>query len=281
MAIQLFIFPPLARSLGVLRYLRLVFMIFPFVFFITPFTTLLPTTFSKEAALFVILIVKGFAGISAYPTSTILLTNSASSLRTLGTLNGIATSVSAIGRALGPAIGGGAFTMGVKHGYIITPFWILAGIALLTTIPTFFLVEGAGFGADEEIDSGADADSDSGTEALACPASSFDTKPDDDHHDALGPESEYGEPAALLSRASTRSVASGALESDDGMAFEEGLESRWPRPSLSRASSAVQDGRRRRSPRRRSSVPIGMGVGFRRLSSNLGSTGFAGGSWGG
>lgn len=253
-------------------------MIFPFVFFITPFTTLLPTTFSKQAALFAILIVKGFAGIFAYPTSTILITNSASSLRTLGTLNGIVTSVSAIGRALGPAIGGGAFTIGVKHGYIITPFWILAGIALLTTIPTFFLVEGAGFGADEDIDS--DADADSGTKVLASPASSFDTKPDD-HDDALGSEPEYGEPAALLSRTSTRSIASGALESDDDMTFEEGPASRWPRPGLSRAGSATQDGRRHRSASRRSSVPIGMGVGFRRLSSNLGSTGFVGGSWGG
>jgi len=243
-AIQLFIFPPVARYLGVLRCLRLVFMIFPFVFFITPFTTLLPTTFSN--------------------------------LRTLGTLNGIVTSVSAIGRALGPVIGGGAFTIGVKHGYIITPFWILAGIGLLTTIPTFFLVEGAGFGADEDIDS----DADSGTEVLASPASSFDTKPDD-HDDALGSEPEYGEPAALLSRTSTRSIASGALESDDDMAFEEGPASRWPRPGLSRAGSAAQDGRRHRSASRRSSVPIGMGVGFRRLSSNLGSTGFAGGSWGG
>lgn len=278
MTIQLFIFPPVAHYLGVLRCLRLVFMIFPFVFFITPFTTLLPTTFSKQAALFAILIVRGFAGIFAYPTSTILITNSASSLRTLGTLNGIVTSVSAIGRALGPAIGGGAFTIGVKHGYIITPFWILAGIALLTTIPTFFLVEGAGFGADEDIDS--DADADSGTEVLASSASSFDTKPDD-HDDALGSEPEYGEPVTLLSRTSTRSIASGALESDDDMAFEEGLVSRWPRPGLSRAGSAAQDGRRHRSPSRRSSVPIGMGVGFRRYSSNLGSTGFAGGSWGG
>ncbi|OCL02081.1 MFS general substrate transporter [Glonium stellatum] len=177
MAIQLFIFPPIARSLGVLRCLRLVFMLFPIVFFITPFTTLLPTPFTKQAGLFAILILRGFAGTFAYPSSTILLTNSASSLRTLGTLNGIATSVSAIGRGLGPAIGGGAFTMGVKHGYIIAPFWILSAIALLTTIPTFFLIEGAGFGADDSDSDSEDCASDAATEVLASPtASSLDIK---------------------------------------------------------------------------------------------------------
>src|SRR4051812_4823807 len=116
---QFFLFPPIARKIGVLNCLRIAFLIFPAVFIVTPFTSLLPTQGSKEIAMLVLMIIRGLAGTFAFPTSTILLTNSASSIQMLGTLNGLATSISAIGRAAGPAIGGGVFTMGVKHGYVI------------------------------------------------------------------------------------------------------------------------------------------------------------------
>lgn len=42
--------------------------------------------------------------IFAFPCSTILLTNSSPTLRLLGTLNGIAVTLSAMGRAVGPAV---------------------------------------------------------------------------------------------------------------------------------------------------------------------------------
>lgn len=49
--------------------------------------------------------IKGFAAVLAFPTSTILLTNSSPTLRLLGTLNGIAVAVAALGRAFGPSVG--------------------------------------------------------------------------------------------------------------------------------------------------------------------------------
>jgi len=85
------------------------------------------------------------------------MTNSALSLRVLATLNGFATSVSAIGRASGPAICGLTFTWGAKHGYIITPWWVLALLTILGGIPVWFLVEMEGFG-------GSKGDSDSSDE---------------------------------------------------------------------------------------------------------------------
>ncbi|KAL0256530.1 hypothetical protein SLS55_008925 [Diplodia seriata] len=147
---QLFFFPPLARRFGVLRCFRVVSLIFPVVFLITPFTALLPDQTSQQVVLFLIMSVKGCCTTFAFPCSTILLTNSASSLRVLGTLNGIATSVSAIGRALGPAVGGSFFTLGVKHGYVIAPFWMFTAISLIGAVPAFLLVEGKGFGPDGE-----------------------------------------------------------------------------------------------------------------------------------
>lgn len=265
---QFVLFPPLARYLGVLRCLRIAFLLFPAVFFITPFVSLISDPITKQAVMVLLLIVRGLGGTFAFPTSTIMLTNSASSLQVLGTINGIATSVSAIGRAAGPAVGGGLFTWGVKRGYVIVPFWALSLIALATSVPTFWLVEGKGFGDDSEVDE----ESIDATEEFE----------DDIDQDAAQSESEFGEPANLLYLTSTRS--SNAMLSDDET--DDGLEGVSQRRRSSNALRAVRSHsqvRSRNATRRRSSVPIGMGIGFRRLSSNLGSTGVgaSGTSWGG
>ncbi|KAF2822624.1 MFS general substrate transporter [Ophiobolus disseminans] len=269
---QFLLFPPIARRLGVLNCLRLAFLIFPVVYFLTPFVTLIPDPTTKQAVMVVLLMIRGVAGTFAFPTSTIMLTNSASSLRILGTLNGLATSVSSVGRAAGPALSGGLFTWGVKRGYIIVPFWTLSAIAFLAAVPTFWLVEGKGFGDDPESD-------EESIEAVE--------EYEDDNHprtrddEAARSESDFGEPANLLRYASTRSNT--AIFSDDELddGAEDQVGHRRYSNTLSAAESHSQS--RKRSIRRRSSVPIGMGQGFRRLSSNLGSTGVgaSGTSWGG
>ncbi|KAF2789168.1 MFS general substrate transporter [Melanomma pulvis-pyrius CBS 109.77] len=281
MLCQFLIFPPLTQHLGVLTCLRISFLIFPFVFFVTPFIALLPTRFSKEMAMTVLLMIRGVGGTFAFPTSTILITNSAPSLRILGTLNGVATTVSALGRTAGPATCGSLFTYGLKKGYVIIPFWTLSAIALLACIPTFWLVEGKGFGDDPDPD----------VESVVSATASLEDSLEDSEDDANVSESEYGEPTNLLSYTSTHSSADVASDDDVDMSEGEG----WSRHHGRRESSSTighvrshSHGRRRisrtgRTLRRRSSVPLGMGTGFRRLSSNLGSTGIGAGgaSWGG
>ena len=275
---QFLIFPPLARYLGVLRCLRISFMIFPFVYFVTPFISLLPTQRSKELTMAGLLIFRGIGGCFAFPCSTIMITNSASSLRVLGTINGLATSVSAVGRAVGPAAGGWLFSWGVKQGYIIVPFWALSAVALAAWIPTLWLVEGKGFGDDPDTD----------VESVASASAASDDEPEGTmatqrEDDAILSESEYGEPTDLLSRASTRS--SQAVPSDDELGFDAGDAGarRHGRRGTSSSMNQMRSHSSGRRPRRRSSIPVGMGQGFRRLSSNLGSTGLGAGgaSWGG
>jgi hypothetical protein len=267
---QFLLFPPLARSLGVLNCLRTAFLIYPVIFFVTPFVSLIPDHTAKQVVMVGLLIVRGLAGTFAFPTSTIMLTNSASSLRVLGTVNGVATTVSAIGRASGPAIGGGLFTWGVKRGYVIVPFWALSAIALAASVPTWWLVEGKGFGGDDSETEEDDVESAIGDEEVATePRAIFS-------EDAARSESEFGEPGAILSYTSTR--RSSAAISSDGEA-DEGIDDLERR----RSSGHGISGRSGSRVRRRSSVPIGMGKGLRRYSSNLGSTGVdaSGTSWGG
>lgn len=93
-------------SIGILNCLKACAIAFPVANFLIPFTALLPSTETRVIGVFVVLFIKCWASIFAFPCSTILLTNSATSLRVLGTLNGFATSTSALGRAAGPFMGG-------------------------------------------------------------------------------------------------------------------------------------------------------------------------------
>ncbi|KAF2124474.1 MFS general substrate transporter [Dothidotthia symphoricarpi CBS 119687] len=274
---QFLLFPPLARTLGVLRCLRISFHIFPVVYFVTPFVSLIPDQTTKEVVLVALLMIRGVAGTFAFPTSTIMLTNSAPSLRLLGTINGVATSVSAIGRAIGPAVGGGLFTWGVKRGYVIVPFWALSAISLLASIPTWWLVEGKGFGDDADSDTESIASS-TEEESEAENARPMSISKGDEALDSESEFGEVGEPRVSRTHSSPRSSTAWMPDDNDGDDSDE--ESNVGRR---RHPKHVDSARRRRTLERTSSVPIGMGRGFRRYSSNLGSTGVGGSgtSWGG
>ena len=154
MLIQFFAFPPLARHWGVLNCLKIVTIMYPIAYVFTPFTALLPTQHSQQIGIFIVMVFKCWATIFAFPCTTILLTNSATSLRILGTLNGLAVSISGLGRAAGPAITGWAFTVGANSGWSILPWWILAAIGIIAAVPVWWLVEMEGFGdADDSADS--------------------------------------------------------------------------------------------------------------------------------
>lgn len=111
----------------------------------------------------VLLLVKGFAVIVAFPCITILLTNAAPSVRILGTLNGFATTFSGMGRAIGPTAAGATFSWGVKRGYILPSWWLLAIIAVGQAIPAWMIVEGDG--PSREVDTDEDEDEESLLEA--------------------------------------------------------------------------------------------------------------------
>ncbi|KAL7939539.1 MFS general substrate transporter [Trichoderma chlorosporum] len=142
--IQFLIYPPMVNRYGVHNCFKAVSVLTPFVYLITPYTTLLPTTATRFAAILAVMMVKALAIIIAFPSTTILLTNSASSLRILGTLNGFATMFSGLGRAVGPASTGLAFSWGVEHGYIVSAYFFLALISAIGAIPVFMIVEGQG-----------------------------------------------------------------------------------------------------------------------------------------
>ena len=149
--IQIFVAPPLVRYYGVLPCLKVFTAILPVAYIITPFTALLPTSTTQQVGILVVMMIKCVACGFTFPCSAILITTSAVSLRILGTLNGMAVSLSAVGRAAGPAIGGFTFTVGIDKGYGIMPWWILGCFAILGAIVPWWLVEMEGFGDGKDV----------------------------------------------------------------------------------------------------------------------------------
>ncbi|KAF2971012.1 hypothetical protein GQX73_g2567 [Xylaria multiplex] len=181
--IQFVLFPPLCARYGVLNCFRVCVLVFPAIYFIIPFTVLIEDVTCRYAALLIIMITKAFAVIIGFPCSTILLTNSAASLSILGTLNGFATTFSALGRASGPALTGLAFTWGVKNNMIGAPWWILGLISAVGSFPVFMIVEGDGPSSDSSDSSDAEDTDDTRVEEDE-DAVIFDDDDEDDEDDS-------------------------------------------------------------------------------------------------
>lgn len=155
--IQFFLFPPVCSRYGALKCFKAGTVLFPIVYVLVPYTALIQDTHLQFAALMALLLLKGFAVIVGFPCITILLTNSAPSVRILGTLNGFATTFSGLGRAVGPTTAGAIFSWGVKRGYVIPAWWFLAAVAVLQAIPAWLIVEGDGPSREEDTDDDEDS----------------------------------------------------------------------------------------------------------------------------
>jgi MFS family permease len=146
--VQFFVFPQAVRYFGTLKLLRIVLALQPIFYIIIPYTALIQNLLLAETAFITCWILRSGSVIMAFPCSIILVTNSTTSLRVLGTVNGIATATNAMGRAFGPTVAGGLFTWGVHNDRIIAPFLFLAILSLLNLLPLIWAVEGDGFGDD-------------------------------------------------------------------------------------------------------------------------------------
>ncbi|KAL4752370.1 hypothetical protein BDW72DRAFT_202408 [Aspergillus terricola var. indicus] len=137
---QFYVFPFCAKRFGVLNCVKASAAVFPIIYLLTPYIALVPKSL-RNISICLLILSKLAASIFNFPGITILLTNSAGSLSILGTLNGVATSMSAVGRAAGPAMLGPIFSLGLRAGFIILPWWFLCAISVLAATPIFWIVE--------------------------------------------------------------------------------------------------------------------------------------------
>ncbi|KAI9780975.1 MAG: Fungal specific transcription factor [Geoglossum umbratile] len=87
------------------------------------------------------LVVKVTAGVLAYPSNAILLTNSAPSMLVLGAINGVSASTASLSRAFGPTISGLIHSAGLKMGYSGLAWWAGALVCVFGAIESLWMEE--------------------------------------------------------------------------------------------------------------------------------------------
>ena len=143
MTAQSIIFPYIVGKLGALRTFRLVYVVWPLLYFLVPYLVLLPPGV-RTAAIFLCLLWRSTAQVHSFPVNAILLANSAPSTLFLGLINGVAASAASLSRAFGPIISGAIHTWGLNRGYTGFAWWAGGLVCTIGAIESMWLEEGKG-----------------------------------------------------------------------------------------------------------------------------------------
>lgn len=130
MAATVFVFRRVVRLVGPRRLFKAISISYPLLYIVTPFLVLLPESY-RMAGIYGIVVWKCTLSTLAYPSNTILLTNSAPSTLSLGMINGVSGSVASLSRAAGPAVSGWLYSMGLESGYSGLVWWFTALVTVL------------------------------------------------------------------------------------------------------------------------------------------------------
>ncbi|KAK5126126.1 hypothetical protein LTR85_011481 [Meristemomyces frigidus] len=134
------VFPIVSRRLGSLATYRMVVLSYPLLYLAVPYITLVPAAF-RMPAVCVVIVWKVTAQAFAFPSTNIMLANSAPSTKVLGTLNGVASSAASGCRAFGPTVSGILQSAGLSMGVLGLPWWMNAVIAGLGAVLSLFMIE--------------------------------------------------------------------------------------------------------------------------------------------
>lgn len=125
--LQLFIYPRMQARLGTLGVFKVSLMIFPAVYLLAPYLSVLPEegfwSWTRWPALGVIVWGQIMARTMAIPSTVILLTEAAPAKNVLGTVHGAGNMVASLSRAVGPAVGGAVYAAGVTEGVVGAVWW--------------------------------------------------------------------------------------------------------------------------------------------------------------
>ncbi|KAL2261480.1 hypothetical protein VTK26DRAFT_4081 [Humicola hyalothermophila] len=118
-----FLFPAITERMGPLRLFKMVSVLYPLLYFFTPYIVLLPKSV-QMVSIYLLVLWKCSITTLAYPSNAILLSNSAATTLTLGTIHGAAASTASFCRALGPIVSGFLYSMGLERGYSGLSWWV-------------------------------------------------------------------------------------------------------------------------------------------------------------
>lgn len=152
MVSTVFVFPYVCQKIGTLTLFRALAISYFLLYLLTPYVVLLPDNL-RTIGIYVMVIWKCTFSTMAYPSNAILLANSAPTLLSLGTINGVAASTASLCRAFGPTISGFLYSLGLQTGYSGLAWWSSGLVTIAGAFLSLRLVEPRGrFDAPEEAD---------------------------------------------------------------------------------------------------------------------------------
>ncbi|RWA10097.1 hypothetical protein EKO27_g4992 [Xylaria grammica] len=138
--LQLFIYPRLQKRIGTRGVFRIALFLFPVTYVAAPYLSLLAGDHGvRWVFLGFIVCAQIMARTMAIPSTVILLTEAAPARTVLGTIHGAGNMLASLARAVGPAVGGYVFALGVEEGVIGLVWWLyLVGVALCALAWSYF-----------------------------------------------------------------------------------------------------------------------------------------------
>ena len=151
--LQLAVYPTVTSRVGTLRSFRYALLLFPIAYSLAPYLAIIPSSTKPPAqasgllvwaGVCLVLFIQVLARTFAIPALAILINNCSPHPSVLGTVHGVAQSVSSASRTIGPVLGGFGFGIGLSKGVVGGMWWALAGMAGLGWAASGFIWEGDG-----------------------------------------------------------------------------------------------------------------------------------------
>ncbi|TQB70507.1 hypothetical protein MPDQ_000380 [Monascus purpureus] len=155
--LQIFLYPRIQSRLGTLKSFRTFLPFSPMAYVLMPFLVLIPNLPWLVWPVFTAVI--GLQVVSrtfSLPAAIILVNNCVTDPSILGTVHGVAQSISSAARTLGPFVGGWGLGMGLRYNMVGGVWWVMAVEALLGWCLLWAIYEGKGIEKkkDEEEEGG-------------------------------------------------------------------------------------------------------------------------------
>jgi MFS family permease len=130
--LQLLVYPRLIGRLSVKGSYQLFLPVGIAAYFLVPYLVLLPAERATLVwtCLSAVLSMQVLSRTFVNPATVMLVNDCAPSPERLGTVHGLAQSISSFARILGPTLGGTVLGWGLGHNFVGLPLWLLATIAL-------------------------------------------------------------------------------------------------------------------------------------------------------
>ncbi|KAK4197230.1 major facilitator superfamily domain-containing protein [Triangularia verruculosa] len=171
------LFPFVANKIGALRLFKIMSVLYPLLYFFTPYIVLLPESL-RMLSVYGIVVWKMTFSTLAYPSNAILLTNSAPTTLTLGSINGAAAMTASLCRALGPIVSGYFYTQGMESGYSGLSWWVAGLVAVVGAWVGLEITEPKGrMDEKEEIDETTEDESTTTPTTPTMPSENDQTRP--------------------------------------------------------------------------------------------------------